>query len=304
MQVSPPDGTHHWWCDVAVDGKGMPHVVWCNSERGLVYYSYRDSSGWVGPFAVNDTTLVGAAGWAAPRIIIDNTGLMHVCYTGVATGATGRDIFYARNDGNGWTPSVRVTQDTLTNHNEWYSDLDADGPDNVWVAWDRQNEGSDQFRVYASHFDGNAWSAEERLDGDSAYYDGCPDICLDAVGNPWVAWIGITYGTDEEDVYFNRYTSAAIAEVVPRQGQRRLVDRATSISRGTVDVVFSLQAAGHTRLEVFDATGRRIASILDEVMSAGRHEAQWRAGISVGTYVCRLQALGEEETWKIELVSH
>jgi len=304
MQVSPPDGTTHWWCDVAVDGQGVPHVVWCNSERGLICYSRYDDSSWTAPVSVNDTLLVGAPGWADPRIVIDNAGLMHVCYTGVATGATGRDIFYARNDGNGWTPSVRVTQDTLTNYNEWYSDLDADGPDNVWVAWDRQHEGSDYFRIHASHYDGSAWSAEVRLDGDSAYYDDYPDVWLDAAGNPWVVWTGITYGTNEEYAYFSRYVTEAVTDVVPSPARRRLVESAASVSKGTVDVVFSLPLAGRARLEVFDAMGRRTAVILDESVSAGRHRVQWQTRIPAGIYVCRLEALGEGETWKIMLVSH
>lgn len=28
-QVSPADGNYHWWCDVAVDTNGVPHMVWC-----------------------------------------------------------------------------------------------------------------------------------------------------------------------------------------------------------------------------------------------------------------------------------
>jgi hypothetical protein len=306
MQVSrPPDGTYQWWCDVAVDVHGTPYVVWCNSDRRLIYCSYyNNGTGWAVPLAVNDTTLVGATGWADPRIVIDHTGMMHVCYTGVAQGAAGRDIFYTRNDGNGWSPSVRVTQDTLTNYNEWYSHIAADGPDNVWVAWDRQDEGSDQFRIHASHYDGSAWSAEVRLDGDSAYHDNYPVVCLDAAGNPWVVWTGTTYGIQVDNVYFNRYVTAAVADMVPSPARHRLVERFTSVSKGAVDVAFNLPVAGRARLDVYDALGRSVAVAFDDVVSAGRHRVQWQASIPVGTYVCRLQAPGEAETWKMVLVSH
>jgi hypothetical protein len=222
----------------------------------------------------------------------------------VAQGATGRDIFYTRNDGSGWTPSVRVTQDTLTNYNEWYSHIAADGPDNVWVAWDRQDEDSDQFRIHASHYDGSAWSAEVRLDGDSAYHDNYPVVCVDAAGNPWLVWTGTTYGIQVDNVYFNRYVTAAVTDMAPSPARHRLVEHFTSMSKGAVDVAFSLPVAGRVRLDVYDALGRSVAVAFDDVVSAGRHRVRWQASIPAGTYVCRLQAPGEAETWKMVLVSH
>jgi hypothetical protein len=259
MQVIPPDGTCQWWCDVAVDGHGTPHVVWCNSNRRLICYSYHNGTSWVGPFPVNDTTLVGAPAWADPRIVIDNTGMMHVCYTGVAQGATGRDIFYTRNDGTGWTPSVRVTQDTLTNYNEWYSHIAADGPDNVWVAWDRQNEGPDRFRIYASHYDGRTWSAEERLDGDSAYYDHYPDVCLDTHGNPWSVWAGTTYGVEVDNVYFNRYVGSGVAEsAVVECHQSPLVTASPNPFTATVAIECRVRPAPGAGICIFSQDGRQV----------------------------------------------
>jgi hypothetical protein len=189
-QVSPPDGNNHWWCDVAVDSEGTPHVVWTETEHVAIYYSFYNGLQWSGPFLVNDSSRVRAASWAAPRIVIDSEDILHVCYTGVLIGTSRRDVFYTRNDGSGWIPSVRVTQDTAYNYHEWFSDIAADRPDNVWVVWDRQGEGPDQFRVYASHFDGATWSAEDRLDNDSASDDGEPGVCLDGFGDPWVVWAG------------------------------------------------------------------------------------------------------------------
>jgi len=213
MQVSPQDSNWDWWCHLAVDSLGTPHVVWCNSNLRLIYYSFYDGVRWVPAKALNDTAQIGAPAWADPHIAIDRTGVLHVSFTGVARGATGRDIFYTRNEGRGWTPPVRVTQDTIYNYNEWYSDIAADRPDNVWVVWDRQDEGLG-FRVYASHYDGKEWSAEQRVDNDTtSYYDGVPAICLDSSGCPWVVWRGIPYGVNQSmDIYYNRYTLLGLAE--------------------------------------------------------------------------------------------
>jgi hypothetical protein len=309
MQVSPPDSTYHWWCDLAVDANGTPHVVWCNSDRRLICYSYYDGSGWVGPTAVNDAEAVGATSWADPHVAIDNAGILYVCYTGVAQGASGRDIFYSRNDGTGWTPSVRVTSDTAHNYNEWYSDIAADRPDNVWVAWDRQGEGSDHFRVYAAHYDGSEWSSEERLDNDTAYYDGIPAVCLDGNGCPWVAWRGIAYGA-YEDVFYNRYLPSGSLEREPNvQRAQALKLAVTSPARSRASFSFSITQACRVRLAVYDMSGRRIGHVVDGVLPAGQHSATWEARLTdggrvpAGAYFGCLEAAGLREKCKFTLLS-
>ncbi|MBM3314222.1 hypothetical protein FJY71_00060 [candidate division WOR-3 bacterium] len=305
-QVSPSDSTYHWWCDVAVDSQGTPHVVWCNSDRRLICYSFYDGSGWVGPIPVNDTVLVGAPSWAAPRIAIDHTGVMHVSYTGVARGATGRDIFYTRNDGSGWARSVRVSQDTARNYNEWYSDIAADRPDNVWVVWDRQGEGTDQFRVYASHNDGRLWSTEQRLDNDSAYYDGIPVVCLDSLGCPWVLWEGMPCGTPTNgDVFFNRFLETDIAEAKPAPVPRAVRLRCAALQSGPgLDVSYDLAEAAQVRLALYDGAGRCRAVLADGHMPEGMHTVRCRRLLAPGAYLCRLQAGGQSEVNKVVLLGH
>jgi hypothetical protein len=162
MQVSPPDGNSHWFCDVAVDANGTPHVVWIDYPLYIVYYSYYDGDQWVGPVAINDTTIVKVAPWGNPRIVIDRTGTMHVSFTGARVGAMHRDIFYTRNDGSGWSPCQMVTRDSL--YDEWYSNIAADRPDNVWVVWDRQGEGLDCPR-FAGHFLKRHWPVSRSRSG-------------------------------------------------------------------------------------------------------------------------------------------
>ncbi len=309
MQVSPPDSTYHWWCDVAVDAAGTPHVVWCNGDRRLIFYSYYDGAGWRGPTAVNDTVAVGATGWADPHIVVDNAGVLHVCYTGVAQGATGRDIFYSRNDGTGWTPSVRVTSDTEYNYNEWYSDIAADRRDNVWIVWERQNEGADQFRIYAAHSDGWLWSKEQRLDNDSAYYDVNPAICLDTAGLPWVVWNAHLYTAPNSDLFFNRLVETGIAESKPAPAVRRLSVRAHVTSTGRARFCYAVPTADVARMDIYDRLGRRVAVIAETHSAAGQYSAEWNGrtingkSAPTGSYVCRLQAGGMNATCSFVLLS-
>jgi hypothetical protein len=302
-RVSPPDSNHHWWCDIAVDSLGTPHVVWCTHPLYTVFYSYFDGQAWITPTPVNDTTQVTASPWASPRIVVDRTGMMHLCFTGAKVGASHRDIVYTRNDGSGWLPCQMVTHDSL--YDVWYSDIAADRPDNVWVAWDRQNEGPDQFRVYASHWDEVAWSSEQRLDNDSAYHDMGPAVCLDSSGDPWVFWTGKPYaGASNLDVFFNRFTEVGLTESQPSIGHLQARLQCPNPQRGLnlaarLDVV---AATTRVRLTVYDETGRCRAVLADGFIPKGTYAFQSSTALPPGVYLCRLQTEGTSETSKVILL--
>ena len=43
------------------------------------------------------------------------------------------------------------------------------------------------------------------------------------------------------------------------------------------------------RIEVYDVLGRRVATLLDETVAAGRHEVTWRVqALPAGVYLIRL----------------
>jgi hypothetical protein len=61
-----------------------------------------------------------------------------------------------------------------------------------------------------------------------------------------------------------------------------------------VEIEFTLPAALHARLEVFDLQGREVARLLDEMRPAGRHRVNWNPGAAEagrsGVYFVRLEA--------------
>ncbi|MBC8366971.1 T9SS type A sorting domain-containing protein [bacterium] len=76
-----------------------------------------------------------------------------------------------------------------------------------------------------------------------------------------------------------------------------------------VTIPFSLEHAGRVRAEVFDLRGRRVASLVDEVYSAGAHALEWRgrddrgSELSSGVYLLRIQGGGEQSLQKLILAS-
>ncbi|MDY0108330.1 MAG: T9SS type A sorting domain-containing protein, partial [Candidatus Krumholzibacteria bacterium] len=73
-------------------------------------------------------------------------------------------------------------------------------------------------------------------------------------------------------------------------------------------VVFTLPRQSRVRIDLFDVSGRRLRTLVDEVRGPGRHEAVWDGtgqdgrGISSGVYFARLRADGFEQTRKLTLV--
>jgi hypothetical protein len=76
-----------------------------------------------------------------------------------------------------------------------------------------------------------------------------------------------------------------------------------------VTIPFSLNQAGSVRAEVFDLRGRRVASLANEVYSAGAHSLDWQGRdergreLSSGVYFLRIQGGGEESLQKLILAS-
>jgi len=74
-----------------------------------------------------------------------------------------------------------------------------------------------------------------------------------------------------------------------------------SNARAVID--YSLQTGGSVSLDVVDLRGRRVASVVNGLVSAGQHQAVWNArGMPSGIYVARLSVDGRENwTGKIVL---
>jgi hypothetical protein len=68
---------------------------------------------------------------------------------------------------------------------------------------------------------------------------------------------------------------------------------------------FRLSRSGRARLDVFDASGRRVATLIDENLGAGSHRARFEplAAQPSGIYVYRLVAAGRTLTGRMTLIS-
>jgi photosystem II stability/assembly factor-like uncharacterized protein len=66
---------------------------------------------------------------------------------------------------------------------------------------------------------------------------------------------------------------------------------------------YSVPTTSHVRLQVFNALGQKVATVVDGVMEAGSHAIAWNAeNLASGVYFYRLEAAGSVQTKKLALV--
>jgi len=98
------------------------------------------------------------------------------------------------------------------------------------------------------------------------------------------------------------YCSSATTGVDPiAAGSLFVVTGAPNPFKSRLDVSFTLPHDGHVTVEVFSASGRRVAMLANDDMTAGKHSLSWNVGREMpsGMYFYRVRAGAAESTGKI-----
>jgi hypothetical protein len=117
-------------------------------------------------------------------------------------------------------------------------------------------------------------------------------------------------GLDEEDdwLYFYDNEVAPTAVPPPARGVVLSLENSPNPFNPATAIRFELARAADVVLAVYDASGARVATLVDARLPAGRHRARWNgadgrgARVASGVYFCRLEAAGEERTRKLVLL--
>jgi flagellar hook capping protein FlgD len=91
-------------------------------------------------------------------------------------------------------------------------------------------------------------------------------------------------------------------------GAVSLVEVSPNPFAGAAAFRFTIPASSPVRLEIFDASGRAVRTLVDEVQRPGAHEARWdgrdsnQEPVAAGVYLYRLDAAGRSARGKVSVV--
>lgn len=294
-QVSPSDGGVHWFGDIAVDDNGRPHIVWCESYSGKIYYCKQDNTGWTTPIWINDTSLVRCASWAAPQIAIDDNGDIHVVWVGVASGESDQDIFYCKYDGQRWSEPLHLNDND--DYDEYYPRIALNDPGNIWTAWDKEIA----FWVSpinVSHYNGIDWSNEESIVAEQTDYNNYNSLALETNGSPWVIWNGRTISTGSFDIYSNRYLSVGIGDNLPLDITTSSLEIFPNPFRNNTSITFQTNTFVNIAIAIFDINGRIIKKLKNGPTKTNELKVKWdgtdesNTKVNKGIYFCKISSNG------------
>jgi hypothetical protein len=174
-----------------------------------------------------------------------------------------------------WTDTTDVEDVTL------FATAENDG---VLLAWTPTGDTPSSIRVLRG--EENPVAVSGSLDGSTVRW-------LDhgvSPGGSYTYWLEVT----DSDGYVKRFGPTE-AVVVPEQAQRLVLDEPwPNPADNSVSVAFSLPEAQRVSLSVYDLAGRRVATLSEGELPAGRHAVSWDcAGEASGVYLLRLETAGE-----------
>ena len=188
----------------------------------------------------------------------------------------------------------------------------ADGSGGVYVVWhDSRNDVDDIYaqRITASGAIAAGWPTDGLAVCTALSYQEWPSPVSLGTDGAIVAWRDFRNGADD-DIYASRVTgSGGVADVeapsAAHSGLRLLPPRPNPMTDGMA-IRFGVPTDRATRIEVFDAAGRRLCILASgQVFSAGWHTLMWDGRdahgqpVHAGIYHVRLQSGNESRSQRI-----
>jgi len=267
----------------------------------------------------NPAGLLGQLWIGVDHSIGPRTGWLYVLAT-VQTPSDPMDVMFIRSTDGGqtWSSPLRVNDDPSGNQAyQWFGTMSVAPDGRIEAAWvdTRASADSSMGALYYSYsVDGGVtWSGNEQASpvwnsrigwpnqpkiGD--YYHMVSDL-----NGADLAWAATFNG--EQDVYYLR---------IPRPASSGVPDPLTGFGihpaipnpfASSTTIAFEMPpSGGHARLEVYDVSGRRMATLIDREVSGGPHLARWNGIVSEtgadappGVYLCRLEGAGQTAKFRL-----
>ena len=200
---------------------------------------------------------------------------------------------YARVDqlGSGWAGAMGHTQFMPTTYLAYAQDYDGDGLSNVWTYPPDALASAAHYLSVSGYRFGEPWGVEVLAPGDFDWSmaDGnLPATAIWRIKHVDGQIVAATHGRGVWTIPLDAvHSSADEDEAVPDRFELTSVFPNPFMDSATIE--FTLARAGHANVSVFDLSGRRVTTLVDEERSAGVHRVEWNAGnLAAGSYLVRL----------------
>ncbi|HEY3216280.1 MAG TPA: FlgD immunoglobulin-like domain containing protein [Candidatus Eisenbacteria bacterium] len=236
----------------------------------------------------------------------------------VRTATDPLDVMFARSTDGGqtWSAPVRVNDDPTGNRAfQWFGTLSVSPDGRMDAIWNDTRGSADSTHsalYYSFSNDGGVtWSPNEQASPEWISTVGWPNQqkigdyyhMISRVDGADLAWAATFNG--EEDVYLLRISSGTTAVADARPPSLRLTGAPNPFSASTTIRFDTPAAGGRAALEVFDAGGRRVTTLVDGFVAGGAHVARWTGTdamgrrVKAGLYFVRLETAAGVQSLKL-----
>ncbi|TMQ67959.1 MAG: hypothetical protein E6K78_03015 [Candidatus Eisenbacteria bacterium] len=236
----------------------------------------------------------------------------------VQTATDPLDVMFAHSTDGGqtWSAPVRVNDDPTGNRAfQWFGTMSVSPDGRIDVVWNdtRGSADSTQSALYYSFSNdgGVTWSPNEQASPVWNSTVGWPNQqkigdyyhMISRVDGADLAWAATFNG--EEDVYFLRIMGGTTAVADQRRPRLRLSGAPNPLSSSTTIRFEAPTPGGRARLDVFDASGRRVTTLVDAFVPGGSHAARWTGTdalgrrVKPGLYFVRLETIAGSQSLKL-----
>jgi hypothetical protein len=336
-------GHYSQGCDIATGPNGEVYVSWAAPTSGSPFTedflgfakSTNGGINWVvtdNAYDMNGIRSSSYNGWGVrvnsfPRIAVDRSGgarngWIYIVSSDVNLAPAGSDadvvLHYSSNGGTSWSAGVRVNQDAMNNGKvQFFPAISVDNQGGVNVVfYDNRNYPSvgDSCETYLGRStDGGAtWTNfvvsdhRWRVKGEAGLGNYMGDyIGITSANNKvWPFWF------DDKTGSMQAWTCQVTLDPVGVSHNNNEIPKQFELKQNFPNpfnpntlINFSVPKAGNVTLEVFDISGKRVASLVNDEMEAGNYKFDFNAGVlSSGVYFYKLTAEGFTETKKMMLV--
>jgi len=297
--------------DICSDGASGVIITWTDYRSTTDFNIYAQRQGpsggiiWVVDGVVLNNNV--AYDQIDPKIVSDDMGGAIVSWTDYRTGTTA-DIYAQRVNSTAavqWTATGVII--CTASGDQIKSQLVSDGTNGAYITWeDHRNAGNSD--IYAQRIASNAvinWPATGFPICTAQNNQLNPMIVVDGNLGAIVAWQDYRSGNNF-DIYASRFNTQSLIGIEHNgttANQFSLSQNYPNPFNPATVINYQLPKSSSVKISIYDALGKQVDILVNEVQSAGIHNISWNAvNLPSGVYFYRLDAGSFVSTKKMVLV--